>query len=67
MKESLTPDVKFCSFTSYTVWKFQDFSITQILREINRENQEVLKMPLFANLGAPNFVNLVNFSLQNPY
>ena len=33
--------------------KFQDFSITQILREIN-----------CAIFGALNFVNLVNFSLQ---
>ena len=23
----------------YTVWKFQDFSVTHILREINFENQ----------------------------
>ena len=35
------------------VLKFQDFSITQILREIN-----------CAIFGALNFVNLVNFSLQ---
>ena len=26
-----------------TVWKFQDFSVTQISRKINLENLEVLK------------------------
>ena len=30
------------SLTDYTVWKIDDFSVTQILRE---NNLEVLKMP----------------------
>ena len=52
----------------FTVWKFQDFSITQILREINFEDSRSGKTAFFAFLGATNhiinFVNLVNFSLQ---
>ena len=39
-----------------TVWKFQDFSVTQILREINFEYFELLKIAVFAILGALNFV-----------
>ena len=47
-----------------TVWKFQDFCITVILREINFEDSRSAKSTVFAILGAPNFVKLVTFSLQ---
>ena len=47
----------------YTVWKFQDFSITQILREINFEESGSAKNAVFAILGAVNFVHLVIISL----
>ena len=47
-----------------TVWKFQDFCITEILREINFEDSRSAKSAVFAILGAVNFVYLVNFSLQ---
>ena len=43
-----------------TKWKFRNFSVTQILREIKFE---VLKMP-FAILVALNFVDLVHFCPQ---
>ena len=46
------------------MWKFQDFSITQILREINFWDSRSAKTAIFSILGAVNFVNLVNFSLQ---
>ena len=51
------------------MWKFLNFSVTQILREINlgylkNENVGSLKLPTFATLGALNFVILVNFSLH---
>ena len=38
--------------TQYTLWKFQDLSITQILREINFEESRSSKIDLFAILGA---------------
>ena len=44
-----------------TMWKFQDFCITQILREINFVDSRCAKTAI---LGAVNFVHLVNFSLQ---
>jgi len=47
-----------------TVWKFQDFCITEILREINFEDSKSAKSAVFAILGAVNFVHLVNFSFQ---
>ena len=47
-----------------TVWKFQDFSITQILREINYWDSRIAKTDIFAILEAVNFVNLLNISLQ---
>ena len=50
--------------SSYTVLKFQDFSITQILRQINFEESRSSKTAIFTILGAMEFVNLVNFSLQ---
>ena len=43
-----------------TVWKFQDFPITQFLRDIHfRESRRSEA----AILGAPNFANLVNFNV----
>ena len=46
------------------MWKIQDFSVIQILREINFGDSRSSKTAIFAILGAPNFVNLVNLSLQ---
>ena len=46
------------------MWKLQDYSVIQILREINFGDSRSSKTAIFAILGAPNFVNLVNFSLQ---
>ena len=40
----------------YTVWKFQDFCITQILWKSLFENLEVLKSRFFAILGALKFL-----------
>ena len=54
---------KLASFT-HTVWKFQDFSVTQILHEINFEEVRSSKTAIFANFGAMHFVDLVDFSLQ---
>ena len=45
-------------------WKFQDFSVTQILREINFGQSRSSKTAIFAFFEGPNFVKLVNFSLQ---
>ena len=48
---------------TFTVWKFQDFSVIQILREISVEESECYKTAgVFAILGALNFVDMVNFS-----
>ena len=52
------------SIIHFTVWKFQDISVIQILRETNFEESRSCKSGNFAILGALNFVNLVNFSLQ---
>ena len=49
---------------SIIVWTFQDFSITQILREINFGELRSSTTAAFTILGALNFVNLVIFSLQ---
>ena len=46
-------------FNDNTVWKFVDFSVTQILCETN-----LREFTYFAILGALNSVHLVNFSLQ---
>ena len=46
------------------MWKFHDFIVTQILREINFEDCSSAKSAIFAILGAVNFENLVNFCLQ---
>ena len=47
-----------------TVWKFHDFPITQILREINFGESRSSKTAFFAILVALNFVDLINFSPQ---
>ena len=44
--------------------KVQDFTITHILREINFGESRRSKTAFLAILGALNFVDLVNFSLQ---
>ena len=48
----------------FTLWKLQDFYINQILREINFAEYRCSKSAVLAILGALNFVNLGNFSLQ---
>ena len=48
----------------FTVWKFQDFSVNQILREINFGELRSSKITIFAILGALKFVSLVKISLQ---
>ena len=47
-----------------TVWRLQDFSVIQILREINFGKSRSTESAIFAILEALNFVNLVNYSLQ---
>jgi len=47
-----------------TVWKFHNFSITQILHEINFGESKSSKTAGFAILGAVKFVDLAIFSLQ---
>ena len=47
------------------MWKFQDFSDIQILREIDFEERRSPKIAIFAIFGALNFVHLLNVSLQN--
>ena len=49
---------------SATVWKFQNFSVTQILREIIFRKSRSAKPAVFAILRAVNFVHLMKFSLQ---
>ena len=51
----------FISCLSFTVWKFHDFSVTQILREINFGESRSSENAVFAIHWAQ---NLVNFSLQ---
>ena len=48
----------------FIVWKFHDFSVVQIFREINFEESRNSKLAVCAILGALVFVELVNFSLQ---
>ena len=55
---------EFSKSNKRTVWKFEDFFITQILREINFAECRSAKIAFFAIFGALNFVILVNFSLQ---
>jgi len=50
------------SSSPYTVWK--DFSIIQILREINFEESKSSKNGIFAIFGGLSLVNLANFSFQ---
>ena len=45
-------------------WKFQDFSVTQILREINFEEPRNSKTANFIISGAKIIVIFINFSLQ---
>ena len=44
------------------VWKFKDFSVTEILRELNFEESTTSKTAVFTIFGARNFLNLVNLS-----
>ena len=46
------------------MWKIQNFSVIQILREINLRGSRSSKNAIFAIFGALNFVNLVNISLK---
>ena len=48
----------------YTVWKCHDFSVTQILREINYGDSGSSKPAVLAILVALKKSNLVNFTLQ---
>ena len=41
--------------TSNTVWKFHDFPITQILREINFEDSGSVNSSILPHLEAKNF------------
>ena len=56
-------DISFLSFTRnitgehHTVWKFQDFSVIQILRKINFEEYRSSKNAVFTILEALNNVN----------
>ena len=58
---------------SLPMWKVQDISVSQILREINNGESRSYNTALFVILGALNFVNFVNLTLQivpkfrNPY
>ena len=47
-----------------TVWKFHDFPISEMLREINFGESRSSKSAIFAFFEGLNFVKLVNFSLQ---
>ena len=46
------------------LWKFQDFSVFQILREINFGESRNSKNAIFYHFRALNFADLVNISLQ---
>ena len=46
------------------MWKFQDFSVIEILREINVGESRSAKIAILAIFGALNLVDLVNYSLQ---
>ena len=43
----------------HTVWKNQNFSVIQILREINFGQSRISKTAVFATFGASSFVKLV--------
>ena len=51
------------SLVSHTVWKFQDFPVIQILREINYGECRSCNTAVFATFWAFESSNLVNFSL----
>ena len=53
------------SQVQYTMWKVQDISVSQILREINNGESRSYNTALFVILGALNFVNFVNLTLSN--
>ena len=46
------------------MWKFQDFSVIQILREINFGESRSTKTAVFAISGSLYFDNLLNICLQ---
>ena len=46
------------------MWKFHDFSVTQILCEIDFGESRSSKTAIFAILGPLKFVDLVNFILE---
>jgi len=47
------------------MWKFHDFSITQILREIKYGGSRSSKNAVFFSIfEAMNFINLINISIQ---
>ena len=56
--------MRFEGSSTDTVWKFQNFSVTHILREINFGVSRSYKTAVFVIFGVLNFVDLVNFSLQ---
>ena len=45
------------------MWKFHDFSITRILREINFRDSRSAKSPILTHLEAINFVHLGIFAI----
>ena len=47
-----------------TVWKFHDFSVTQILREINFGESKSSKTAVFVIFWALKMIYLADFSLQ---
>ena len=49
----------------YTVWRFQDFSVIQILCEIKFGESRSSEMAVFANFGARNCVNLIISAFQS--
>jgi len=55
---------KYLNTYKFTEWKFQDFSVFQILREINLGESRSAKNAGFALLGAMKFVNLFSFNFQ---
>ena len=46
------------------MWKLHDFSVTQILREINFGEYRSSKNAVLAILGALKMIDLVNFSFE---
>ena len=46
------------------MWKLQDLSVTQILREINFGEYRSSKNAVLAILGALKMIDLVNFSFE---